>query len=192
MASYLTREDVQNFGSEMVDLAQRSALHAVAPHLQHLEQQSADLRAQLAQETRRGVDQAFDRAVPNWREVDRDPRWLNWLALPDPYTGRSRQLLLDDAAARGAAAQVIALFNGFLREAGGGSPGRSPPASAQPSGRIYSRAEVAQLLDRRRTQHLSPAERMRLEAEIIAAGREGRIAGALSLDGRKPDTCIHR
>jgi len=36
MASYLTQEDVQNFGHELVDFSQRAAVHAVAPHLQEL------------------------------------------------------------------------------------------------------------------------------------------------------------
>jgi len=33
MASYLTNEDVQNFGYDLVDLAQRAAQHAVEPQL---------------------------------------------------------------------------------------------------------------------------------------------------------------
>jgi hypothetical protein len=26
--------------------------------------------------------------VPKWRGIDRDPRWLQWLAAPDTYSGR--------------------------------------------------------------------------------------------------------
>src|SRR5215831_19328564 len=110
----------------MLDFAQRAAAHAVGPHLDALQRQSADLQAQLARETSRSVDAALDRAVPNWREINRDPRWLNWLLLPEPLSGRSRQLLLDDATARGNAASVIALFNGFLREAGASGQAPAP------------------------------------------------------------------
>ena len=37
MATWLTNEDVQNFGTELLDVSQRAALHAVAPALQNLE-----------------------------------------------------------------------------------------------------------------------------------------------------------
>jgi len=83
--SYLTNQDVANFGPELVDLTQRSAMHTVAPHLQALEQQNADLHAQLMRTTKRTIDQELDREVPNWREINNDPRWLQWLSLPDPY-----------------------------------------------------------------------------------------------------------
>ena len=52
MANYLTQEDVQNYGSDLVDFAQRAAAHAVAPHLQNLEQQNAELQRRLAKEAR--------------------------------------------------------------------------------------------------------------------------------------------
>jgi hypothetical protein len=73
--------------------------------------------ARLARETKRNLDQALERAVPNWREVDRDPRWLAWLQERDVYSREKRQRLLDEAVARGDANRVIAFFNGFLAEA---------------------------------------------------------------------------
>jgi len=94
MASYLTQEDVQNFGHELVDFSQRAAVHAVAPHLQELERQNADLHARLARATKLNLELALDRAVPNWREIDRNPRWLHWLAGRDVgvrYFGASTQ-----------------------------------------------------------------------------------------------------
>jgi hypothetical protein len=63
--SYLTREDVDNYGSELVDFAQRAAVHAVAPHLQNLRQQNAALQQRLAQEARRNLDQRVAAAVPD-------------------------------------------------------------------------------------------------------------------------------
>ena len=44
-ADYLTEQDVQNYGNELIDVTQRAALHAVAPQLQELEQQNAELQA---------------------------------------------------------------------------------------------------------------------------------------------------
>src|SRR5215510_6340043 len=39
-ATYLTREDEQNFGPELLDVAQRAAAQVVAPHLQNLQQRT--------------------------------------------------------------------------------------------------------------------------------------------------------
>jgi hypothetical protein len=50
-----------------------------------------------------------ERAVPNWREINNHPRWLQWLNLPDPYSGDVRQDLLnaDDVVAVCAADVVM-------------------------------------------------------------------------------------
>src|SRR5215467_1293750 len=117
MATYLTHDDVANFGPELVDFSQRAAVQAVAPHLQALEQQNAELRHHLARQTKHTIDQALDNAVPNWREINSDSRWLAWLAESDPYSRVKRQRLLDEAVERGDANRVIAFFRGFLGEA---------------------------------------------------------------------------
>src|SRR5262245_53704228 len=66
-----------------------AAAHAVAPHLQELERQNAELRNHLAREVRRNLDQRLAEAVPNFREIDRDPRWLQWLTGRELYPGKS-------------------------------------------------------------------------------------------------------
>jgi hypothetical protein len=182
--SYLTEDDVANFGPEMLDLAQRAGLHAVAPHLHNLEQQNAELRHHLARETKRNLDQALERAVPNWREVNNDPRFIEWLDNPDPLSGRTRQQLLNEATARGDARRIIAFLKGFLAEAAG-HHGQPSQAAAGAGGKpIYTRAQIRDLAAKRRKGAYTDAQWAALEAEIVAAGREGRIAGALSLDGR--------
>src|SRR3977135_2801344 len=60
MPTYLTQQDLQNFGPEMLDLAQRASLHAVAPHLQELEQQNAELHARLMRQTKRAFNSVAD------------------------------------------------------------------------------------------------------------------------------------
>jgi HEAT repeat protein len=195
MPNYLTNEDLHNFGPEMLDLAQRAALHAVAPNLQGLEQQNADLREQVARATKRSLDQELERAVPNWREVNRDPRFIAWLAEPDTFSARTRKDLIDEATARGDSVAVVAFFRAFLQEAGASqAPGQggvrdAVPAGGrryepQPSGRIYTRAEVARLMDPRRRGKKTDVEWARLQNEIITAGREGRIVGGLDPYGK--------
>jgi hypothetical protein len=90
-------------------------LHAVAPHLQASEQQNLELQNRLAREARARLDAAVERAVPNYREIDQDPRWHNWLRSVDPLSGRVRQTLLDEAIAGVTPHRVISFFQQFLQ-----------------------------------------------------------------------------
>jgi len=114
--SYLTEQDVQNYGTDLVDFTRRAAADALAPTLQQIEQQNADLQRRLAQEARRNLDQRVELAVPNFREVDRDPRWHRWLLGVDVLSGRVRQTFLNEAIAAADAPRVISFFRGFLQE----------------------------------------------------------------------------
>jgi hypothetical protein len=180
--SFLTQDDVQNYGSGLVDFAQRAAAHAMAPHLQQLGQENAELRERLAVEARHRLDEQVARAIPNYQEVDRDPAWHRWLMTPDPLTGLPRQQLLNDAIASGSVARVSAFFRGFQQEhvghvehTGHVSTGqRTRPAHGKPT---YTRAQIAQLYEQHRRGAYAgrEIEWARLEHDIIAAGREGRI-----------------
>ena len=87
MANYLTNEDVQNYGPELISVTQRAALTAVAPHLQNLESQNAQLQQRLAVEARRRLDDQIARAVPAWQEIDKNPAWHRWLLGIDSLSG---------------------------------------------------------------------------------------------------------
>jgi hypothetical protein len=135
MADYLYQSDIDNYGPELIDVTQRAALQAVGPHLENLAQQNAALRQRLAIESRRRLDQQIAAAVPNYQEIDRDPRWHRWLLGIDTLSGRVRQHLLNDAIASGDANRVYSFFKGFEREAGGAlSAGPGPALSTHASG----------------------------------------------------------
>jgi len=99
------------------------------------------------------------------------------------YSGRLRQQLLDAAIARGDAVSVVAFFNGFLREAAG-QHGQGPawPRQATTGKPVYSRAQILEPAVLRRKGAISEADWAAWGHELVAAGRERRIAGALSLD----------
>jgi hypothetical protein len=189
MTAWLTVEDEQNYGRELLDVSQRAALHALAPAVQNLEQQNAELRRGLAVEARRNLDAAVERAIPNYREIDRDPGWHRWLLGVDTYTGQPRQALLNIAIADGSAARVVALFNGFLRESGGShaaSPASSGRTRSSGNKPIYTRSQVAALYSAHQKGAYTGREQewARQEHDIIAAGREGRILGATDVAGK--------
>ena len=197
MASYLTREDEQNFGPELLDVAIRAARHGLAPELERLHDENAQLRDEVSRAAKLAIDQELDRAVPDWRSINNDPRFHSWLLMPDTYSGIIRDRLLKDAAAAASAQRVINIFRGFLREAGaaGQAPaGQTPTSSAPqrasrraPSGqRIYDRSEITRMWNLRRQGKIDDQAWLRWEYELVAAGRDGRIAGALSLDDGIP------
>lgn len=113
---FLTPEDEQNYGRDLLDVAQRAALQTVTPRLQTLEQQNEALRRQIAKEQRRQLDNAVEMAVPDYREIDRNPRWHRWLLGIDVLSGRVRQTLLNEAISAGTAPRVVWFFKSFLAE----------------------------------------------------------------------------
>jgi hypothetical protein len=78
-------------------------------------------------------------------------------------------------------------YRGFQQEAGhaparqfrGGSGSRR----TAPSGNIYTRPQIAKLYEQRRLGQINDANWARQEADIVAAGREGRVVGAVGPDG---------
>jgi hypothetical protein len=191
MASYLTREDEQNFGPELLDVAIRSARHAMAPVVDRLEQENEQLRDHVAREVQRNLQQRVEAAVPDWRQVNEDPRWLSWLQGYDGLSGYKRQDMLNDATAKGDAERVIRFFRGFRGEAGQpGQPGHPGPRQfVQPgSGQIYDRSQIVAMARRRQRGLIDDATWRRWEVELCRASKEGRVRGALSLDDGLPVT----
>jgi hypothetical protein len=184
MANYLTQSDIANYGSELIDLVQRGAAEVMAPQLAAMHEDNAMLRERLATEARHRLDSQVAAAVPNYREIDKDPRWHDWLLGIDALSGRQRQVLLNDAIAQGNAARVVGFFRGWQQQAGADTGQAAPRSQRMPmwgSDRpaTYTRAQIQRLYEqhRRGAYNGREAEWARLEADIIRAGAEGRIAG---------------
>jgi hypothetical protein len=183
MTQYLSQADYENYGSDLVDFASRAAIQATAPQLQHLQQQNDHLRQRLAYESRARLDRDVEAAIPNYQEVDRDPRWHQWLRGLDPLNGRIRQEILNDAIAARSAERCVAFFNSFQRESHGShsSADRGP---ARRGGRApshgmatYTPASIRAFYEARRQGAYKGREEeaARIEADIFAAQHEGRV-----------------
>lgn len=70
---------------------------------------------------------ALSAAVPNWQEINVDEQFLDWLALPDGFSGATRQQNLETAFNERNQAAVIAVFKGFISE------GLQGPEEIQPA-----------------------------------------------------------
>ena len=188
MPNYLTQKDVEDYGHDVLDLAQRAALHATAPELQRLDHQNAELRQQLAQEQRRGLYQTLDAQIPDWRQIDNDPRWRQWLLFSDPYNNRPRQSLLNEAIAAGDVGRVLSFFRGYLAEAGRQPQGQQPPQTGTigGGGRTYTRADIKRASDDYLRGRISESDYQKLTADMHRAIGENRIADPLIPKGKAP------
>src|SRR5262249_43102790 len=120
---------------------------------------------------------------------NQNPEFHQWLAGVYPPTGTTRQLLLDRAVAESNAARVAQFFREFLQQVGQ-APAVSAPqrtsrrARTTPSGDpIYTRPQIEAMWARRRKGLIGDEAWARWEHEIVRAGAEGRIVGALNADG---------
>jgi len=189
MTSYLTQRDVDNFGHELLDVAQRAAQHAMAPELQRLSDENQQLHEEVSRAAKMSIDRELDTNVPNWREINNDERFHQWLLMPEPYSGVIRDRLLKDAARAGDAQRVINFFKGYLAVAGqtpaptGQAPARQRVSRILSGQRIYDRGEITEMWARRRQGKIDDAAWARWEHELCRASAEGRVRGALGIDG---------
>lgn len=119
----LTKEEIDSFGPEMIDVMGRRAREAVTPEIAALRNQIATLEAQLQGtsqrieiNTRKGLYETLDRDLPLWREINNKDEFKIWLGLSDAYTGAKRHSLLMQAFEENNATRVLAFFKGFLAE----------------------------------------------------------------------------
>lgn len=131
----LTDEDVKTFGPELIDLAKRAAQEVMAPQLTQVSQQTQQVARRVQGNATQRMQEYLDREVPEWRTLNKDPRFISWARSQDVYSGQVRGVLLKSAYQAAEAPRVAEFFKGFQREevATGNAPGVSQPEpAAQP------------------------------------------------------------
>jgi len=139
--------------------------------------------------------------VPQWANINEDPDFRSWLLEVDPLTGLTRQVYLEDAQRNLDARRVANFFNSWSGSSGAVSaqvaqpsrkvqaseldmqiaPGRGRSAAPAVSNTVtYSPLDIRKFFDDVRSGKYKgkEAERDRLERDIFAAQREGRIVAA--------------
>jgi hypothetical protein len=201
--------DVEAWGPDLVEAAQRWAEVRLAPRLEELERRvmvaESGTQNVMARSAAQMVEMALDQAVPHWREINDSTEFHTWLNQVDPFSGRRRQELLTEAHRSGESARTAAIFRGFLNEQTAVSqpagilpnhtgappadrlplevlavPGRGPTAplaQGAPEQRQWTGAQITQFYRQKQRGMWAGREdeEARLEADIIAAGREGRV-----------------
>lgn len=119
----ITDEDRTNFGEDFIDVAKRAAAEAFMPEIERLKQQVTELGGtvnSVARTTHENatltMNERLDAALPNWKEINRNPKFLAWVGLRDPYSGGIRIDMMRAAHQSGDAQRVLAFFKGFLSD----------------------------------------------------------------------------
>ena len=206
----ITEEEAADYGEDFLKVVGKRAREELAPIFKAYTDQIASLKKQLEgvtgfvqQDTQQKLLSKLDEKLPNWREVNTNQGFLDWLSLPDPYSGAIRHDMLKAAYAQGDAHRVLAFFNGFLAEEAAVAPATSGPdasvtrvpkvplqelaapgraktaaATTAPAEKpIISRAQVAAFYaDVAAGKYRGKDDaKNKAEAEIFAAQRDGRI-----------------
>jgi hypothetical protein len=206
----VTDEEIADYGEDFLKVVGKRAREEMAAVIKPYTDRIAQLEGQLEgvtgfvkQDAQQKLHATLTERLPNWREVNTNQDFLNWLSLPDPYSGAIRMNMLKAAYTQGDANRVLAFFKGFLAEEAAvapagkepdqtgtrvpkvplqnlAAPGRAKTAAAQnaPAEKpIITRAQVAEFYSRVAAGDYrgKDDEKNRFEAEIFAANREGRI-----------------
>jgi len=206
--SLLSPDEIEDYGSDLIDVMKRAAREAVQDEINELRAENAELKQAAGQITNRFVEDersklynALDSQVENWRDINRDYEFLQWLNERDVYSGESRKTLLNKAFLANDAGRVINFFKGFLNEtaavtpSGAGhqaerkkktsleslaSPGTGASSSADNTsnqGRMWKESDIARFYEDARKGKFKGRddEYRRTERSIQAAMTSGRL-----------------
>lgn len=185
--------------------ATTARLDAVDQRFQQVEQNASHIQQSVAISDRDKTLDALEAAVPDWEKQNENEDFLQWLNGNDAYAGIPRGRLLTEAFQSHDAVRVIAIFKGFQTENAVVNPSEPTPAVTPPepqanlddyvapgtpktgttsapneSGkRVWTRADIARFYASKnefsKKRIPVPDEYVKLEKDLIAAQREGRL-----------------
>lgn len=197
----VTDKDVETFGKDLIDLQRRVTAEVTAQlrsEMDAITRENETLKAQVAQTgTRIGemtFEQRLHRALPDFDQINVDPRWVAWLDEVDPILRSPRRTVAQTAFDEGdvdAIVHYVNLFKQVTGTAGKQADKRqeelnrqvAPPRTAAgaatptPQGKVYSVAQWGAQYNRVAALNAQGRydEAKQLEAELDAAVNENRV-----------------
>ncbi len=128
--------------------------------------------------------------VPEWRELNTDPDFLDWLQEVEPATGYTRHQLMLFSYQNGDVNGVAKWFKRFLAENNGGNPvmeksipakkNVSPPhrktsSMREGSKKLFTESEINEFYRKKALGKIPPDRANQIEQEIIQALMENRV-----------------
>ena len=129
VSKLVTPEEEEEYGSGFLDVVARKAREEIAAEMFKVQRRLNDIDKSVgsvatatAQTARQKMQGELDAALPQWRDINYDDRFVSWLALPDPFSGSIRHDLLKAAYAGNMTQRVLNFFKAFVAEEAAGSP----------------------------------------------------------------------
>jgi hypothetical protein len=184
------------FGEELVDFVTRMIEQRSEPKQQDDNVEKLSERLNRIEEEKRQEAEAnfwtdLSRVVPEFQKINQEPGFLQFLAGYDPSSGKQYQTELGESQRNLDARGVADIFKLYLsqseakspkaekdedvspRRAGGGDPVAASAASGR--GKIWTGADIDKFYRDKSAGKVKGDEAERLEADIFAAQKEGRI-----------------
>lgn len=197
-------KDVEAFGLEMIEMVRRQASQEIASVVQtalaeintrlgNLERQAQGLGKSVAMTAEQTFYSDLARMVPDWKQLNTDSGFLDWLGQVDPVYQEPRQTALDRAVQMFSADRAAAVFSAFkatkaptpsqqanqreLESQVAPSRSASSPAPAETAKPMVSQTDIVKFYDDMRRGVYAGREdyAARIEAGINQAIAEGRV-----------------
>lgn len=185
-------KDKETFGEDLIDLVVRIVRQEVAPMITEVDTRVTSVASVAANSATRQFDTELAEIVPDWEVINDSSEFVAWLgkyqlqALNAAYAaydlqGTAKFFLdfkrltappVDTAPAPAAAAPVVDKLAHLTSPA----KSKAAPPKLDTNGKIWSGADVAKLYRDHADKKLTTAEFNKLEADLFAAQRTGRIA----------------
>jgi hypothetical protein len=136
---FVTEQEATEYGEELLTVIGKRAKEEYFPEFDELAQRLKRLEGRVdgvgtvIEKTQvNDVYASLNGSIPEWKQINRSDDFKAWLELPDPYSGRIRHDMLQEAFSRHEGGRVVSFFRGFLTEAAGLPPDTSSPGSSAP------------------------------------------------------------
>lgn len=193
--------------ARQASLAMSPQLAEIKQQLQQMNSGMGNVAQRLQQTDQERVHAYLDNNVPSWQQLNDDDGFLTWLEQVDRFTGQSRRKLLTEAYQQHDAPRVAAFFTSYQEENAAvtpasepspqpdtgpakvplsqfvapGAPRESGTADAQDGKQTWTQAQIAafyrDVQSGKYRGDARQADKHKIEKDIVAAGREGRIIG---------------
>lgn len=198
----VTQTDISEYGDDIIGVMGRKASQVANDMLEPLRRELQELKASLsnvATTTVHSAQEQFNMAltatVPDWRTINKDPAFIQWLSKPAPFSNKPKMDMLHEAYNMLDTQSVAQFFLAYQAETNPPAeqiaapapnpnklvaPGRSkaPTNSAgnTVAGRMWTRDDIAKLYDNKMAGKIGQKEFDELERDIFKAMRENRVA----------------
>lgn len=184
----------QEFGEDLVTFIERMTQQkAAAPVESNNSKELQDRVDRLESEKREDTEARFwvslEQAVPTFRQINNDPAFLQFLSQIDSQSGKQYQQVLGEAQKSQNAKGVADIFQLYLSQAKPNQAQKrtvpdeqveprttkAAPAPSSQGGKLWTGAEISQFYRDKTAGRYAADEAQRLEADIFAAQKEGRV-----------------